>query len=353
MAVATVDSGSSLLVVSCQNINLPPGTIAKVPGLSSHHVATERDHQGKAGQILAAERSVPEDLEFLKLLAPLRKSGRLALRLVSFLSGSQGRTSREEADTDGSRGCWETRARPSITVGDARIIIGSSSGSSDRSDNGVKVFREIHFAFPGKAQCFGHSVISSRQLLHLRCSDTRRQINFTNNHGASSFYSITIVSGLCLFVANVMPFQYSISNPDVSALDRATPTLYEMGTIAILASAIVDVTSFIILQRRSKLGAGYSEDAASPWEICVKLDIPRFQYYLPALAALREGRCSMTEAWQWLNAVDRRHDQVVKVFSKAIDYELGLRGVDPESPELKHSLSTGSDAAAGAIRKSL
>lgn len=53
----------------------------------------------------------------------------------------------------------------------------------------------------------------------------------------------------------------------------------------------------------------------------------------------------MTEAWQWL--------QVVNVFNKAIDYELGLRGVDPESPELKHSLSADSGAAAGAIRKSL
>lgn len=53
----------------------------------------------------------------------------------------------------------------------------------------------------------------------------------------------------------------------------------------------------------------------------------------------------MTEAWQWL--------QVVNVFNKAIDYELGLRGVDPESPELKHSLSADSGAATGAIRKSL
>lgn len=77
----------------------------------------------------------------------------------------------------------------------------------------------------------------------------------------------------------------------------------------------------------------------------MKLDIPGFQYYLPALAALREGRCNMTEAWQWL--------QVVNVFNKAIDHELGLRGVDPESPELKHSLSADSGAAAGAIRKSL
>ena len=44
---------------------------------------------------------------------------------------------------------------------------------------------------------------------------------------------------------------------------------------------------------------------------------------------------------------------MANVFNKAVDYELGLRGVDPTSPELKHSLSTGSDAAAGAIRKSL
>ena len=83
-----------------------------------------------------------------------------------------------------------------------------------------------------------------------------------------------------------MPFQYSASNPAVSALDCPTLTLYEMGTITKLAIAIADVTSLIILQRRNKLGAGYDEDAASHWEIYVKLDIPRFQYYLPALAAL-------------------------------------------------------------------
>ena len=141
---------------SYQNIDLPtPGTIAKVPGLSSHHVATERDHQGKTAQISATEWLVPEDLEFAKLLTPLRTSGRSALQLVSFLFGSQGRTSPEDTDTDASRDYWETRAGPSITVGDAGIIVGSRSGSSDRSDNGVKVFREIQFAFPGRDQRLG------------------------------------------------------------------------------------------------------------------------------------------------------------------------------------------------------
>ena len=124
MAVASVDSGSSLPVVSYQSINLPPpGTIAEIPGLSLHHVATEQGRQGKVGQISATEWSVPEDLESLKLLTPLRKSGRSALQLVSFLFGSQGRTSPEDADTDASRGYWET--------GDAGIIVGSRSGSSD------------------------------------------------------------------------------------------------------------------------------------------------------------------------------------------------------------------------------
>lgn len=56
--------------------------------------------------------------------------------------------------------------------------------------------------------------------------------------------------------------------------------------------------------------------------IRIGLDIPSWHYHPFLIQAYGQGHCSATEALKWRDAVNRRHDQILYVFTSAVQHEI-------------------------------
>ncbi|KAF4628636.1 hypothetical protein G7Y89_g9514 [Cudoniella acicularis] len=115
----------------------------------------------------------------------------------------------------------------------------------------------------------------------------------------------------------------------------------DFDTVEILSA---NIASMVMLRRQSVEGKSN--------HLNISLDIPNFHYYPSVFGKVDQGLCTPEEALQWMDAVDRRHDQMGAVLEKAIHREIHKRTANATH---KYSiLVTQSDnAVATFIRQSL
>ncbi|PYH68220.1 uncharacterized protein BO88DRAFT_342389 [Aspergillus vadensis CBS 113365] len=200
-------------------------------------------------------------------------------------------------------------------------------------------FMSIEFRFP-KAD------FTSLQYLQtswkgLECGDTL----FTKE-GTPTFEEVSIVSGVCLFNARLL--EMSTTSPktggvDVDLLKNSIPTYNELDYIARASSAIADVAAMNIF-RACEQGSGQ--------RLNIKLDIPSWHYFHAVVTKLASKQCSNTEALQWMDAIDQRHDQIGQVFVEAIRDELAQRGIR-DSTSYNLGITSRTNTAAVLIRTAI
>lgn len=167
------------------------------------------------------------------------------------------------------------------------------------------------------------------------CWTSTHYLHFSNPlppQNVSGIHDITLISGVCLFSRKLM----SASIPKeghsahVQALEVPKPTLYEMEGIARAAPAIADMITMFDDDGTDHSNGDSSlcrdgDGIGSNRKLSLNLDVPSFHYYQAVDTRLRDGLCTFPEAIRWMDAVDKRHHQIICVFHRYIQHEISRR----------------------------
>lgn len=136
--------------------------------------------------------------------------------------------------------------------------------------------------------------------------------------------SINIITGICLFTSRVLASSIPSNEHglNISALEHTEPTIYELDTIARVTPAIADLVALLSTNH----GHGNCRESGLNGSLNVSLDIPSFHYYHTVEQRLKDGLCTFPEAIRWMDAVEKRHYQISRVFRRYIQHELLRRG---------------------------
>lgn len=191
---------------------------------------------------------------------------------------------------------------------------------------------------------FAETEPDDTQFFNLRSSSLKAKDKITE------FSSVNILSGICLFSQEHLGYLHGESASDsdnsettpIESSDHLVPlpidqrpTLYEIESLVRLPNAIADIVSILPA----------SIDAT------ITLDVPRAQYYAFLLDLYAGGRCSREHIKSWLEIIDKRHDQIAKVFERAVHDALRRRGVNRNNVRIE--LSTGLEEVIPYIQKTI
>lgn len=262
-----------------------------------------------------------DDEKYHKAFAKGKKA---AIRVTQLLNGMSQTSLQPRAMADDDR----APEMPFMRAGDAALVGGPPCEGHARDLEGISSFQKMEFHFSKASTYPGHGGgFTSAQHLHFSCPSLNADKTLFAEHGSPHFDRVEIVSGICLFSAKIVHRSVlEDGRLDVSKLRYARPTLYEMEYIARSSSAIADVAS-IIISKAHALEAQGRDGISVP--VNISLDVPSFHYYQSIDKKLERGLCTASEALQWIEAVDRRHDQVAAVFATSVRHELRRRGVAP------------------------
>jgi hypothetical protein len=269
------------------------------------------------------------------------KHKRAALTIAQLFNG-------KPQPNPGDREIWNViDMEPFMAVRDTFIMDAASSEGHVREMDSRNLFQTMEFHFPNSPPDSIPRSLSSIQHLHFSYPSLKANEPLFSKHGIPAVDHIEIVSGICLFNANVVESSLSEGgriNP--GKLQQAKPTLYEMEYIARSSSAIADIASVLISKSKS-------EQRFRP-HVNITLDIPSFHYYHTVVGKFEQGLCCASEAMNWMEAIDLRHDQIAHVFSCSVRHELHRRGVDYVNCKINVSSRTNSVACSvrQAIRES-
>ena len=230
-------------------------------------------------------------------------------------------------------------------------LVGHLSSKGHTSDlEVVTSFQKMTFHFSCPLDNLQIGACTSTQLLHFSCPSLNTKEVLFAGHGIPLFDRVDILSGMCLFSAEIMRGSVmEDGHVDVRKLLYANPTLYEMEYIARSSSAIADVAATIIL-RSTALEQRAHHEFSLP--VSITLDVPSFHYYQLIDDKLEQGLCSASEAIAWIEAVEQRYDQVARVFENAVRYELGRRGISP-TQDCEIRVSPRTNLVASSIHRAL
>lgn len=179
------------------------------------------------------------------------------------------------------------------------------------------------------------------QFFNLRSSNLKAKDKLTE------FSSVNILSGICLFSQEHLGYLHGESAPTPDSSETTPiepsddlvplpvdqrPTLYEIESLVRLPNAIADIVSIL----------------PATIDTTITLDVPRVQYYAFLLDLYAGGRCSREHIKSWLEVIDRRHNQIAKVFERAVQDALRRRGVSRGNVRIE--LSTGLEEVIPYIR---
>lgn len=182
------------------------------------------------------------------------------------------------------------------------------------------------------------------QFLNLRSSNLKAKDKLTE------FSSVNILSGICLFSQEHLGYLHGESAPTSDSSETTPivpsdhivplpvdqrPTLYEIESLVRLPNAIADIVSIL----------------PATIDTTITLDVPRAQYYAFLLDLYAGGRCSREHIKSWLEIIDRRHNQIAKVFERAVQDALQRRGVSRDNVRIE--LSTGLEEVIPYIRETI
>lgn len=155
---------------------------------------------------------------------------------------------------------------------------------------------------------------------------------------------MNFATGVCLYNGNIL--KASLSDLDgrvnVEKLAFVQAIINELESIACCSSSLVDIAMMLISRMRNE---NYTQT------VNVTMNIPSWQYYWSIVTNFEQGTCTPSEALQWMEAIDLRHDQISNVFRSAARHELQKRGARTEDVDIQ--LSQKKNAAAMSIRQSL
>lgn len=182
------------------------------------------------------------------------------------------------------------------------------------------------------------------QFFNLRSSNLKTKDKLTE------FSSVNVLSGICLFSQEHLGYLHGESAPTsdssettpIELSDHLTPlpvdqrpTLYEIESLVRLPNAIANIVSIL----------------PATADTTITLDVPRAQYYAFLLDLYAGGRCSREHIKSWLEIIDRRHNQIAKVFKRAVQDALRRRGVGGDN--IRIELSTGLEEVIPYIRETI
>lgn len=218
-----------------------------------------------------------------------------------------------------------------MNIGATSIVGGPPTGCHAR--DGPASFEEVDFEFlstetqptsSAMASFWAPQVprsMNSTQYLHFACPTLKLEDAIVDRNGHSRYDSISITSGICLFSNNIRKAcDLARGNLNLTPLNYPKPTIYEIEFIARAAPAIADLACTLLARNKA---CGIS----SP--LSINLDIPTWQYYKAIDSSLEQGLCTAADALFYIEAVERRHDQISAVFEKAIRYACSDRGQAP------------------------
>ncbi|MCJ1265519.1 hypothetical protein MMC22_005399 [Lobaria immixta] len=188
----------------------------------------------------------------------------------------------------------------------------------------VNIFGETKFQFEARN---GEGDTSSPPVNDVQFLDIRgsklKAVDSIENFG-----SVDISSGICLFSHDKLRclrswiLDTSHAAKTTKELGKSKPglvdtlptnfgaTLYEIESLVRLSNAIANVVVLFPETLRIK----------------VVFDVPRAQYYCHFLGLLCQKHCSIDQFKLWTAIIDQRHDQLTRVFRKAVEEEVWRRG---------------------------
>lgn len=155
-----------------------------------------------------------------------------------------------------------------------------------------------------------------------------------------NFGSVDITSGMCLFSrerilclrswilnnSNAADVTKTLRDSKPGLMDTLPAlfgaTLYEIDALTRLSNTIANIVLLLPATLRIK----------------VVLDIPRVQHYYDFLNLLLQKHCSIDQFKLWTAIIDHRHDQLFRVFRRAVEEEIRRRGCDQSRVTLQESL---------------
>ncbi|KAI1870345.1 uncharacterized protein JN550_005273 [Neoarthrinium moseri] len=240
----------------------------------------------------------------------LSKSRKIAIKVERLLNGV--------CHLDSQSPEW---GLPYLRICNDAVVMSIPCDDSARSRDGTVAFHKLKTRFPNTSRTDNgpgdaHSYYLSTQNLHFSCPNVTADAALFDCNTQPMFEDITVLSGMCLFSDKVMQSSIISNRPNGMKLLNIKPTLYEMEYIARISPVTADIAAL--------LASRYHHTPDHP--IRVSLDVPTWQYYASIHPYILRGDCTFEDAYQWLEAVERRSYQASKVFEKAVRYELNLRG---------------------------
>lgn len=312
--------------------NCSPWSVRFIDLLENQSVQEKTNHRRILGVSSAADIALrPDshdrtgDVDHEKYQHTLSKGHKTAVRLESFLNGSQ-----------------DSHEEPSVELLEDAVISGSPCAGAARDREGITSFHTVNFRFRERVLKTPPLRSKSTQMLHVACGSLKSGSILVDELGKSNYESIAVISGMCLFSDKIMRASVLESGSlDVSKLYYSRPTLYEMESIARTSPVIADIAAQILTKGTM----------AGKIPFQVVLDAPSWHYYQVVHDNLVGGRCTSAEALDWLRALELRCEQMTAVFENAVRHELGMRGVSSSSYEIL--VAPGTIGVGGRIQSSL
>ncbi|KAH6671651.1 hypothetical protein B0J14DRAFT_564250 [Halenospora varia] len=226
---------------------------------------------------------------------------------------------------------------------DPYAICGKTALVGTRGVETMKSYQDVNFQFSIEGAEPGRYNFSSNQSLHFSCLPS--EVEEAMIRGVSGFDTVEILSGTCLFSGTLLA-QSLQDGVNAEVLSVAKPTLYEMEYVARASHTISNIASLIICRRQGL------DAPKTILPLNISLDVPNFHYYPSVFGKLDQRLCTTDEALQWMDAIDRRHDQIGSVIEKAIYREIHKR-IPTATHHYKICVTQSDNLVANSIRKSL
>jgi hypothetical protein len=317
--------------------------------LGFEHVATStswQDHDPSStvgfyklcnGRI-EADMSSPAYLKHCKAMAKARIASMILTQLLTGDTAVGGKMEDERQQAD--------KRLPSASMGNTLVVADEAFVDCGAIDtHSWNLFFSTNFTFPVVTSDGTEHRLDSVQHLQISSPTLKLDNGLLQRRGSSVFDHIEIVTGVCIFNDHLLKTSLpnaGSSKVNASDLSLAPATIHELEYIARCSSAIADMAVMFISRR--------GQERSTP-TISIGLDIPSWHYHPSVVQAYERGHCSATEALRWMNAVNRRHDQISYVFTSAVRHELRRRGANSSDYEVHTSEKT--NLVAAAIRQGL
>lgn len=282
--------------------------------------------------------SSPASFEHCKAMLKARIASMIMTKLLTGNTAAGG-TLNDERQQAG-------KGLPSASMGNTLVIADEAFVTSSAiNTHSWNFFFSTNFAFPVVTSDGIEHHLDSVQHLQISSPTLKLDSGLLQRRGSSGFDHIEIVTGLCIFNDHLLKTSLSSAGSDkvnASHLSLAPATIHELEYIARCSCAIADIAAMFISRR--------GRERSTP-TISIRLDIPSWHYHFSVVQAYDRGHCGAAEALQWINAVNRRHDQIIYVLTSAVQHELQRRGANPSTYTIHISEKTNPIAAA--IRQGL